>query len=250
MNARNDSRLAGPGLIGRLGRRRDERGAMLVLSAVGLVVALIFTALAVDIGFLAADKRTDQKIADLAALDASRDLAGVAANCSAPPSGSGPLCPAVVSATRNFRATDAATTISAQLVSRDGAGDYIADSVGKYVRVTVASPRKPFFPFVSSNTRTVKAVAVAGNLPEAEISVGSTLASVDVQKSFLDPILGPMLGLSTLNMNAVSYGGLVGGNVDLKALQTNLLAMGYDVGTTDKLLNTSIKASDLLSATA
>ncbi|MEA3075441.1 MAG: hypothetical protein QOF60_349, partial [Actinomycetota bacterium] len=63
--------------VRRIGRARDERGAMLVLAATGLVLAMIFSALAIDIGFLAADKRTDQKIADMAALDASRNLLNI-----------------------------------------------------------------------------------------------------------------------------------------------------------------------------
>ena len=51
-------------------------------------------------------------------------------------------------------------------------------ATGKFVRVTIRSPRKPFFPFVSQNERIVTARAVAGGEPEAEISVGSTLASL------------------------------------------------------------------------
>ena len=52
----------------------DEKGAILVLAAVGLVVAMIAAGLAVDIGRLASFARTDQKVADLAALDAVRVL--------------------------------------------------------------------------------------------------------------------------------------------------------------------------------
>lgn len=224
-------------LLGRMGRPRDERGAMLVLSAAGLVLAMIFTALAVDIGFLAADKRTDQKIADMAALDASRNLNNIQ-----------PLAEA--SALRNGFVIDPKRTVFAELVAPDGSGDYVPSATGKFVRVTIKSPRKPFFPFVSPNERIVTARAVAGGEPEAEISVGSTLASLDLQQSALDAILGPMLGLSAANLSAVGYNGLASGNVDLRALQTNLLAMGYGVGTTDQLLNTDIRAADLLAATA
>ena len=210
---------------------------MLVLSAAGLVLAMIFAALAVDIGFLAADKRTDQKIADMAALDASRNLNNIQ-----------PLAEA--SALRNGFVIDPKRTVFAELVTPDGSGDYVPSATGKFVRVTIKSPRKPFFPFVSPTERIVTARAVAGGEPEAEISVGSTLASLDLQQSALDAILGPMLGLSAANLSAVSYNGLASGNVDLRALQTNLLAMGYGVGTTDQLLNTDIRAADLLAATA
>ncbi|MDQ4089729.1 MAG: hypothetical protein M3163_05445, partial [Actinomycetota bacterium] len=57
-------------------RRPDERGAVLVLAVVGVVLAMIASALAVDLGFLAQEARTDQKVADLAALDAVRALPG------------------------------------------------------------------------------------------------------------------------------------------------------------------------------
>ncbi len=140
---------------------------MLVLSAAGLVLAMIFTALAVDIGFLAADKRTDQKIADMAALDASRNLNNIQSLAEA-------------SALRNGFVIDPKRTVFAELVTPDGSGDYVPSATGKFVRVTIKSPRKPFFPFVSQNERTVTARAVAGGEPEAEISVGSTLASLDL----------------------------------------------------------------------
>ncbi|MGH9265801.1 MAG: pilus assembly protein TadG-related protein, partial [Acidimicrobiales bacterium] len=51
-------------------RKKDERGAILVLSTVGLVLALIAGGLAVDLGFMAHEARDNQKVADLAALDA------------------------------------------------------------------------------------------------------------------------------------------------------------------------------------
>jgi len=234
-------------LAGRLARPRGERGAILILSTVGIVMAMIFTALAVDIGFLASDKRTDQKLADLAALDASRDLAGVAAYCSPPPIASGPQCPAVISAVRNFEANDPSNKVSAELVRPDAAGNYVADPAGRFVRVTVTSPRKPFFPFVGDDERIVTAKAVAGGEPFAQFRIGSSLASLDTQKSALDGLIGPMLG--GVSLSAVSYTGLASGGVTLKALQTKLLAMGYDVGTTDKLMAAELDVADLLTAT-
>jgi uncharacterized membrane protein len=208
---------------------------MLILAATGLVLAMIFAALAIDIGFLAADKRTDQKFADLAALDASRDLTNIQALAEA-------------SVARNYVGQrDAIPTTLAELVAPDGAGNYVPSPTGRFVRVTVTSPRKPFFPFVSGTTRTVKAVAVAGAEPFAQFSLGSSVAGLDTRKSALDALIGPMLG--GVNMTAVSYSGLASGGVTLKALQTQLLAMGYDVGTTDKLMAADVDVADLLTAT-
>lgn len=66
------------GWIGRLLRlgRGDERGAVLPLTAVGLVAALAATSLTIDIGRIANRRRDLQAVADLVAIDASRVLAG------------------------------------------------------------------------------------------------------------------------------------------------------------------------------
>ena len=49
---------------------------MLILAAFGLMLAMIASALSIDLGRLAQDKRNDQKVADIAALDAVRALGG------------------------------------------------------------------------------------------------------------------------------------------------------------------------------
>jgi uncharacterized membrane protein len=59
----------------RANRDADERGAILILASVGMVIAMIAAGLAIDIGRLAQSAREDQKIADLAALDAVRGAA-------------------------------------------------------------------------------------------------------------------------------------------------------------------------------
>ena len=58
----------------RLHRQADERGAVLILAVAGVLLATIAAALAVDLGRQAAEKRTNQKVADLAALDGARAL--------------------------------------------------------------------------------------------------------------------------------------------------------------------------------
>lgn len=221
--------------------RRGERGSILILSTVGLVVAIISAALAIDLGFLAHEIRVDQKVADLAALDAARALPA------------DPTPAAQASALRNgFPYLDPGYGLAVKWApNKNGPwSSNPADLAGaSVVQVAATSPHQNFFPFVpggQSKTRT----AVAGSLPEAAFSVGSTLAAIDTQKSVLDPMLGGMLGVSSASMSAVSYSGLATGNVSLSALQTNLLAMGYDVGTTDKLLANNVKVADLLRASA
>lgn len=55
-------------------RRRDDRGAVLILGALFAAVAIVAAALSVDIGSLALSKRANQRIADLASLDGVRGL--------------------------------------------------------------------------------------------------------------------------------------------------------------------------------
>src|SRR5438132_580221 len=60
---------------GRDERVRDgERGAVLILGALFAAVAVVAAALAVDVGRLVSEKRSNQRVADLAALDAVRAI--------------------------------------------------------------------------------------------------------------------------------------------------------------------------------
>lgn len=248
-------------LTHRIHRRGEERGAVLVIATVGFVLAMISAALAVDLGVLAADKRTDQKIADLAALDASRDLPGVSAHCSPPPAASGPLCPAVISATRNFSANDAQTTISAERVSPNAAGGWVADAAGSSVRVTVSSPRKPYFPFVSSNSRTVTATAVAGSGNAlGTVRVGSSVLSANgslpaAQVPILNKIVSSLIGPGgSYSTDVVGWQGLASGTVTFGALTSALGTVTgnatFSAGTTTQVLNATFTMKQLLTAMA
>ncbi len=221
---------------------RTERGAVLVIAAVGMVVALISASLAVDLGSLAHEARQDQKVADLAALDAVRALP------------TDPTAAARLSAERNgFPWADPGYSLVVEwATTKAGPWSMNTADLGPagFVKVTATQPHSNFFPFVGGGQTTTRS-AVAGNEAEAAFSVGSTLASLDTQKSVLDPLLGRMLGeTTTLNMSAVSYNGLASSSVSLSALQTQLLSLGYDVGTPDKLLANEVTVANLLRATA
>ncbi len=55
-------------------RARDERGAVLIILIPAIVMTVFACALGVDVGRIAVDKRNDQSVADVAALDAARAL--------------------------------------------------------------------------------------------------------------------------------------------------------------------------------
>jgi uncharacterized membrane protein len=144
--------------------RREERGAILVLSTVGLVLAMIAAGLAIDLGRIAQAARDDQKVADMAALDAARVLPADYAVAAAS------------SAARNGFPTDPGYSVTAiEGVKTDG--QCVAAAGAGSVCVTVTSPHKNAFPFLGgrdSVTRT--AMAGAGNAI-GTVRVGSSVVS-------------------------------------------------------------------------
>ena len=66
-----------PNVISRIRNSRRERGAVLVLAVPAVVVCIAAAALGIDIGRVALDKRSDQRVADLAALDAARAVGDI-----------------------------------------------------------------------------------------------------------------------------------------------------------------------------
>jgi len=213
-------------------RQRDERGAILIMATVGVILAVISAALAIDLGRVAQERRRDQKVADLAALDAVRDLVNVDSVAKA-------------SALRNSFPTGAGFSVTGvEGVKADG--NCVPQPGAGSACVTVTSTMSNIF---RPGDHVIKAVAVASRENKGAFSIGSSLASLNPDKSVLDQYLGRLVDASG-PVNVVSYNGLASANVTLKALQTQLLAAGLDVGTVDKLLNTSMSLRQLLTATA
>ena len=211
---------------------RDERGAILIMSTIGVVVAVIATALSVDLGRLAQERRRDQKVADLAALDAVRDVPNRQAR-------------AETSAARNSFPTGPGYSVVADPGKLVG-GSFVPDPAGDVVRVTVTSPfDNAFVP----GSRTVSATALAKVREDAGFSIGSSVARVDgsVNAPLMNRVLEPLIGASagSLTLNAVSYQGLSAGTVRLGDVAGEL---GF--GTVDELLAADVKLKDLVRAVA
>lgn len=225
-------------------RHPDERGAILVLSAVGVVLAMIAAALAIDLGSLAQEARADQKVADLAALDAVRALPG------------DPTGAARASATRNDfdYAAPGYGLLVEWATSPSGPFTSSPASLGgaTSVRVTVTSPHENNFPFVAGG-RSVSRKAVATTQAEAGFALGSSLATIDTdQARLLNRLLGRMVGDPDANLNValVGWQGLASGGVTLGALQSELADLGFGVGTVDQLLGANLTAPAVYQATA
>jgi uncharacterized membrane protein len=243
--------------LGNVRRARDERGAVLIIVVAAMVMAIFASALGVDIGRIAVDKRNDQAVADVAALDASRALGALTSTLPYATYQSAAQTEVAASALRNhFTRPD--QQLVATVGSIDPTTNVFNPTGNSAVRVVATSILKHAFVNSSSNL-TAKSVAYVhyidgggggGNgAPTAAFSVGSTLISLDTSKSRLDPMLKTMLGASG-SFSAVSYDGLASANLSIAKLQTALLAAGLNVGTPTQLLSTDIKITDLLHAAA
>ena len=214
-------------------RRGDEKGAILVLATVGIVLAMIFSAMAIDLGFSAQEARRNQKVADLAALDAVRDLANhqTVASTSAN--------------TRNQFPNGSGFTVVSRRGSWNGS-TFIPSASGEDVEVTVTSPHKDMFPFVASGKQVIRR-AVANLQEKASFDLGSKLASLNPgDNTLLNRIFSSILGTSpALNMDLVSYKGLANGTVSL----AEIVAADAGLGTAQQLATSNVELKRLATAT-
>ena len=236
----------------------SQRGAVIPLAAVGMVLAMIVASLAVDLGSLSHEARQNQKVADLAALDGVRALP------------SDPTSAVLDSATRNgFECVD--------LNPADGCGLTVqwSDSItgvftslpvtlplANAVRVIARSPHSNDFPFTpGSNNVNRQATATLGNgsgctlpnlcvvntnTPIGTVRVGSTLATVDsAQSAIFNRLLNNVLGGGSFTLNAVGWEGISNGSVQFSKLKA---ALGYEAGTVESFANATFTFRQLLDA--
>ena len=222
--------------------RRDEKGAILILSALGMVISMIMASLAIDLGTLGQDARRVQLVADMVALDAMRALPA------------NPTATAQASAVRNgFPYTDGQHTLTVEW-GPSALGPFTSLpanlAAATAVRVTASSVHHQLFPFVSQTPQTVSRKAVGNIQPRAGFTIGSSLVTLNTsQSTLLNPLIGQAVG-GTVNLSLVSWQGLASGKVTLAALQTQLATMGFSVGTVSELLSANMTLGQLLLATA
>lgn len=225
--------------------RRRQQGAIGLVGVITLLLALVFTALVVDSGRLWMQQRHLQTVADIAAIQAARQL------------GCGVEISDIVSAAQ-------------QAAVANGYGGQLADSPNIVDLVDVATV-DGIRQFTSGGseavrvyaTRPVPASLVAGGLfggnvtlqaqavssadpALAAFSAGSFAASLDSEDSvLLNALLGDLLG-SSLSLSAVSYQGIAATNVSLG----ELLAASGTVGGLESLLQMQMSLGELADLTA
>ena len=218
-----------------------ERGAILILGAVGMVLAMISAALSVDLGRLAQERRNNQKVADLAALDAVRALHL-----------GDPLEAARRSAERNgFPWSAPSYGLSTQPGTTDGDGNFVPGplATATALQVEVTSPfRNQFAP----GERVVKARAVSALAgPMGSVAVGSTLAGASAtvgatEVKVLNRLLSRIISPGTVNVDAVGWKGIADAAVSFERLRA---ALGLTAGSVDGALDASLTYRQLLDAT-
>lgn len=226
---------------GRIDGRR-QRGAIGLYAAIVLILVVLFAVLAIDGARLWMTKRQMQKVADIAAVEASRavgchaDLGDVAARAQA-------------AAVRNgFRGDLSAAPNGVELgsvVTQEGRRHFNADGSARAVRVTAttAVPASLVAGGLFGGTVVIGASAVSlPNVPLAAFAIGGTAVSIDSRKSdLLNGLVGGMLG-TTISLSAASWRGLA--NTDL-TLARLLQAEGHNL-TVDDFLDTSFSSRELL----
>src|SRR5207248_787918 len=226
----------------RRARRQDESGAILILSVLFLIVMIVASALAIDLGQQAKDRRDDHKVADLAALDGSRVLDDMNPCVDSTTLHQWIVDAVVGSAQRNgFAYPASGHTIDVDTGNVDPAtGAYTSAPAcsSSAVQVTIGSVTNyQFLP--GSQHQSIIAVGTQKPGPATQpqsgkFSMGSFLGSLNSSDAaLLDRLLcrpirgtGPVCSAannSYLSLDAVSWQGLMAGSASLQALQQQLV---------------------------
>ncbi len=200
-----------------LRRTGDERGAVLILTAVFLSTVMMGAgALAVDFGDVVATRSSAQSVADSAALDAAQYLTASV------PSGytlqTYIQYQATQSAARNGFSLSAPNSLTATVGCETGATTFVqlghsGCSTASAVQAIAATNSNKIFAVGKSVQRS----AVASAAPVAGFSIGTSLATVSSQQS---AVLNGLLGAlgSSVSLSAVGYQGLASTGVTLSQL--------------------------------
>ncbi|OLF55700.1 pilus assembly protein TadG-related protein [Pseudomonas chlororaphis] len=235
-----------------------QRGAIGLMAAAGLGLALLTMLVVVDSGRLYMEQRKLQRVADNAALEAVSRGGTCQAGLSA-------AAYAVQSATRNGFVVDADSTVATScgslLTGTDSLRTFTVDAskssavrvvVSDTVATSVAAGVSSLFSTgaVALNTPiSATAVAAVPTPSLAQLSIRSTLGVVDTAKSnLLNPIVGGLLG-GSVSLTAAGWNGLLNSNINLLSYLDRLaINLNVAAGNYTQLLNTTATATQLIQA--
>lgn len=236
-----------------------QRGAIGLIGAVTLGVALLFLLLVVDSGRLYLEKRKLQRVVDTAALEAvSRS-----GTCAAPSNNAALF--ATQSAARNHFNIDDNRTLAVACGTLATGADFMrtfsadpakTDAIRVIathrVHTSLAHGLLTLFSAQPLNMMTLlsaTAVAAAPAPTVASLTVRSTLLTVDSTKSVaLNALIGGLLG-GKLQLDAVGWNGLINTNISLlKYLDALAIRLNVSAGNYDQLLKTDATVGQLIQA--
>ncbi|KAF1031790.1 MAG: hypothetical protein GAK37_00693 [Pseudomonas sp.] len=237
-----------------------QRGAIGLIGALTLAMAVLFMLLVVDSGRLYYEKRKLQGIADVAALEAVQHTG----NCV--PGTMTAASTATTSALRNgyVMPPASALTVTCGTLATNAANQRVfsADATKTDAIQVIAS--RPVATSVAnavwtafgggnySSTLQMAAVAVAAAKilpPQAQLTIKSTLVTVDsTQSALLNLLFGQLLG-GSLNLSVAGWQGLVNTNINLLSFLNQLaLNVGVTAGNYTALLAKTMTVGQLLDA--
>ncbi|WP_416422254.1 pilus assembly protein TadG-related protein [Pseudomonas sp. App30] len=236
-----------------------QRGAIGLMAAITLGMALLFMLLVIDSGRLYLEQRKLQRVVDAAALEAS--------NLNAVCSGTGvnALTQATTSAARNGLTVGTGNTLTVTcgtlstgsnnlraFTANATATQAIQVVANETVATSVAAGLWGMVAGGGFNANTVlRATATAGYVgnPLAQLSIRSTLATVNTaQSSILNPLFSGLLG-GNVNLSVDGWNGLITTDVNLLSYLNRLaLNLGVSAGNYTQLLATNVSVGQLVQA--
>jgi uncharacterized membrane protein len=211
-------------------RREDERGAVLVLTAVSMVAILGAGAMGVDIGFTVYGSRQAQAMADTAALDLVQNIG--TADAQSTPAGVTSYLNGLLAGVNTDNGSNAGLsatpgwwlggTFTPQTTSSGCAGTVFSTTPPPCNAVEVAATQTvPQIFWGGFNTLTSHSSqnTIAAWTPESGFSIGSYLATINTQQSAVLNVLLGTLGTSA-NVTLLGYQGLANTYVTVNQLIT------------------------------
>ncbi|WP_301838070.1 pilus assembly protein TadG-related protein [Pseudomonas sp. JQ170C] len=233
-----------------------QRGAIGLMAALTLGMALLFLLMVVDSGRLYLEQRKLQRIADMSALEAAGQLgtcngigpsadalakAGAKRNGLEAPGRLETACGTLQTGTNSLRRfnTDATRNEAIRvIVHRE-----VATSVAAGVLALVKGNDLP-----TTISLSATAVAATPKPPLAQLRIRTTLATIDTQKSALLNALADPLG-ARVHLDALGWQGLANTDINLlEYLDQLAIEVNAQVGNYDELLNSNVSATDLIDA--
>ncbi|KPA92652.1 putative Tad-like Flp pilus-assembly [Pseudomonas asplenii] len=237
-----------------------QRGAIGLMAALTLGLALLSMVVVVDSGRLYLAKRSLQRVADTAALEAvtrgGNCQAGLSAASYATQSatrngftpGTGQTlnvtCGRIVTSAANLRNFSADATQSTAI--RVIASNTVTTSIAAGIQALFAKG-------TTSTTTQLTATAVAAT-PQptiAQLTLRSSLGTVDTAKSnLLNPIFSGLLG-GSVSLTAAGWNGLLGTDINLLSYLDQLaIRLNVAAGNYTQLLNTTVAVTQLVQVAA